>query len=80
MNPMMLMAASALGNGMRPAPTTSTGQLTNTTDNSGWNVNFGGGSIASDRRQAGPGGIDQYMPLILLGVGVLVLWRMTRKS
>lgn len=45
-------------------------------DNSGWNVNFGSGSVSSSASGA-LGGALQY---VLIGVGVLMLWRMTRKG
>lgn len=45
-------------------------------DASGWNVNFGGGSISSSASDA----LGGYLPYVLAGVGVLVLWRMTRKG
>lgn len=40
-------------------------------DNSGWNVNFGSGSIDA--------GMGQYMPYVLAAAAVLIVWRMTRK-
>ena len=53
-------------------------------DNSGWNVNFGEGSIRSDRTQATPEAAvalaaTNYVPYALAAVGVLVLWKLTRK-
>lgn len=49
----------------------------NSFDSSGWNVNFGTGSIDSQR---GGTGISAYVPYILAGIGLLVLLRMTRKK
>lgn len=51
-------------------------------DSSGWNVNFGSGGItSSDTREQGRGGeLNQYMPYILAGAAVLIVWRMTRKK
>jgi hypothetical protein len=46
-------------------------------DSSGWNVNFGSGAIEATRSQAGE--LSEYMPYLLLGAGLLVVWRMTRK-
>lgn len=48
----------------------------NAFDSSGWNVNFGSGSIDSTRGSEGLGG---YLPYIVAGVGLLIVWRMTRK-
>jgi hypothetical protein len=47
-------------------------------DSSGWNINFGSGSITSDRKQAGA--LSDYMPYLLLGAGLLVVWRFTRRK
>lgn len=47
-------------------------------DNSGWNVNFGSGSIASDRKQSAA--LADYMPYLLLAGGLLVVWRLTRRK
>jgi hypothetical protein len=51
-------------------------------DSSGWNVNFGAGTIESTRSQAegGAGAVQGYMPYILVAAGLLVVWRMTRKG
>lgn len=51
-------------------------------DSSGWNVNFGSGGItSSDTRDQGKAGeMNQYMPYILAGAAVLIVWRMTRKQ
>lgn len=52
-------------------------------DSSGWNVNFGGGSITSERRESAAGAaasMDAYLPYVLIAAGVLVAWRMTRRS
>lgn len=51
-------------------------------DHSGWNVNFGAGSIAADRRQGTApiaGALDGYLPYVLVAAGVLIAWRMTRR-
>lgn len=49
-------------------------------DSSGWNVNFGGGSIESNASKASnPMGLSKYLPYALIFVGGLVVWRMTRK-
>lgn len=50
----------------------------NSFDNSGFNVTFGGGSIATERTQTGA--LSAYMPYLLLGAGLLVVWRFTRKK
>lgn len=51
-------------------------------DSSGWNVNFGSGSVTSaDSRDQGKAGeITGYMPYILAAAAVMIVWRMTRKS
>lgn len=46
-------------------------------DSSGWNVNFGAGTIESSRAQAGP--MPEYLPYLLIGGALLVVWRMTRR-
>ena len=48
----------------------------NAFDSSGWNVNFGSGSIDSTR---GASGLSDYVPYVLAGLGLLVAWRMYRK-
>lgn len=48
----------------------------NAFDSSGWNVNFGSGSIDSAR---GSEGLGSYLPYIVAGVGLLIVWRMNRK-
>ena len=48
----------------------------NAFDSSGWNVNFGNGSIDSTR---GGSGLSDYVPYVLAGLGLLVAWRMYRK-
>lgn len=49
---------------------------TSSFDSSGWNVNFGGGSIASAR---GADGLSAWAPYIVAGIGLLIVWRMHRK-
>lgn len=66
---------SSLGNPGGPSNSTQRGDFA--FDSSGWNVNFGSGSIESDRSQAQA--FDEYMPYLLIGAGLLVVWRMTRK-
>ena len=46
-------------------------------DSSGWNVSFGAGSVSSARSDAGD--LGKYLPWIVAGVGVVVVWRLTRK-
>lgn len=48
-------------------------------DASGWNVNFGAGSIAATRSQTPAGDMGQYLPWVVVGVGALLIWRMSRK-
>ena len=73
-------AALGLGQGLASKPpTTATGMSNPVTDNSGWNVNFGEGTIESSRSQSQRGSFDQYLPYVLAAAGVLVIWRMTRR-
>lgn len=44
-------------------------------DGSGWNVNFGGGSITSSRADS----LGQYLPYAIAAAAVLIVWRLTRK-
>lgn len=48
-------------------------------DSSGWNVNFGAGNIESSRAQSQTKPMDEYMPYLILGAALLVVWRMTRR-
>ena len=86
MDPATLLASPAFGSfaqglgsglGSSAGPSTATGRGESSFDSSGWNVNFGSGTIESDRSQAG--NFDQYMPYVLAAVGVVVIWRLTRK-
>jgi hypothetical protein len=83
-NPWMALASPILGgfaNGLAggsAGPSTATLRGEAAFDSSGWNVNFGTGSIESSRAQAGE--LSSYMPYILVGAGLLIVWRMTRKS
>lgn len=47
-------------------------------NSSGWNVNFGAGEIASNA--GGAGDLGQYVPFVLAGVGLLIVWRLTRRK
>lgn len=60
----------------------ASGQSSNQFDNSGWNVNFGSGSIDSKRSETPQGSqmVDQYLPYALAVVGLLMVWRLTRKK
>jgi hypothetical protein len=66
---------SSLGNPGGPSNAALRGEVG--FDASGWNVNFGGGTIESDRSQTEP--LSEYMPYILVAAGLLVVWRFTRK-
>lgn len=70
-------AATALSGG----PSSASGESTSSFDSSGWNVNFGGGSIDSTRA-AGSGALsqlEQYLPYALIFAGVLIVWRMSKR-
>jgi hypothetical protein len=83
----LLAAAPGLGKGLGQGigsavggaggPSTSTLRGEAAFDSSGWNVNFGSGTIESSRAQAGE--MSEYMPYILVGAALLIVWRMTRK-
>ena len=89
MDPMMLLAASGLAQGLGgalggaggPAVSGADGnRIENVFDNSGWNVNFGAGEIASDRQQLpSVGGFDTTTLLIIAGV-VLVAIKLMKKK
>jgi opacity protein-like surface antigen len=71
---------SSIGGGQ---PGIASGHQDSRFDASGWNVNFGAGRIDSDmtKRESGPmGQLDGYLPYALMFVGVMIVWRMTRKS
>lgn len=48
-------------------------------DSSGWNISFGEGSASSSKADAGSASAS-WLPWVILGVGGVLLWRMTRKS
>lgn len=41
-------------------------------DNSGWNVNFGSGSI--------DGGMGKYLPWVIGAAGLFVVWRLSKSN
>lgn len=59
-------------------PSAAGGTTTSVFDSSGWNVNFGEGRISSSA--GGVGDLGQYVPFVLAGVGLLVVWRLTRRK
>lgn len=71
--------ASGLGQGLggSAGPSQASGALDGVFDSSGWNVNFGSGGIESSRAQSGD--LDKYIPYVIAGVGLLIVWRLTRK-
>lgn len=85
MDPMTgMMAANALGGAVKSGGPSSSSS-SSSFDASGWNINFGSGGITSERVQTDPagnpvGGMNAYLPYVLAGVGLLIVWRMTRKS
>lgn len=80
--PLPPLAMSAGGGGPSGVSSTSDQWF----DSSGWNVNFGGGSIESARAQtpiplgASTAGVNAYVPYILIGLAALVVWKMTRRK
>lgn len=95
MDPSLLMAASSvLGKSMASAPSgPSSAYQQNPSDwgfdSSGWNVNFGGGSITSQatKTESDPmglagltSGLSMNWPVIaMVGLGVVAVWMITRK-
>jgi len=49
-------------------------------DSSGWNVNFGGGSITSSRAQDQTDPLHAYMPYVVAGAGFLLLWAYLKRQ
>lgn len=81
MDPLTASAVSSFAQGfgstLAGQPTQSDGRFSSPFDSSGWNVNFGSGSIDSTRSQAGEAG--SYLPYAVLAAVVLVAWRITRR-
>lgn len=77
----MAMLAGQAGQMAQPGgPSSATQRGDFAFDSSGWNVNFGSGAIEATRSQNDAGGVGQYLPFVLAGVGLLIVWRMTRKK
>jgi hypothetical protein len=82
----MTMTMAALFGGSSPANSSATTVNTPTFDSSGWNVNFGAGSIESARAQtplptgASTNNVNAYLPYVLVGLGLLVAWRMVKNK
>lgn len=62
-------------------PATATNTVKNGFDSSGWAVSFGSGNAAATgSTEGGSGGqMGQYLPYVMAGVALLIVWRMTRK-
>lgn len=56
-------------------PSTAAGRGQSAFDSSGWNVNFGGGSISSNASS----GLSAYLPYVLAAAAVVIAWRMSKK-
>lgn len=86
-DPMSLLLISGIAGAKPAGPAISgtSGGFENTVDNSGWMVNFGAGNQEAARAQtplptgASTGALSQYLPVILLGLGGLVVWRMLKR-
>ncbi|MGB4345320.1 MAG: hypothetical protein WBJ21_02870 [Burkholderiaceae bacterium] len=79
MDPTTLMSVgSGLAKGLTGGSATSSNKSDSMFDASGWNVQFGDGSITTDRTQGGA--MSAYMPYLLLAGGLLIVWRFTRKK
>lgn len=76
--PLLSGFGGALASPAGPSQATG-GRMDQVFDNSGWNVNFGSGGIDSNRSQATAGELGQYMPYLVLGVVVLVAWKVLKK-
>lgn len=70
--------AQGAGSSVAGKPTTSDGRFSSPFDGSGWNVNFGSGSIDSNREQAGE--LGSYLPYVVVAAGLLIAWRLTRPA
>lgn len=88
MDPNLILAgASVLGRGLQtvpagPSSAVNAGQFSYPFDNSGWNVNFGSGTITSDRTQeaASPSGeVMKWIPIAAAAVGVVLLWKLVKR-
>lgn len=76
------MFAEGLGSalGSSGGPSSAMGSAKSGFDSSGWNVIFGDNAkLSTSRSQSEAGNFDQYIPYVLAGVGVLIVWRLTRK-
>lgn len=67
-----------------PSNAFNTAQLSNPFDSSGWNVNFGSGTITSDRQQTTEaaslqGEMARWIPVAAGVLGVVLLWRMVKR-
>lgn len=67
-----------------PSNAINAAQFENPFDASGWNVNFGGGTINSDRQQTTEaaslqGEFARWLPVAAGVLGVVLLWRMVRR-
>jgi hypothetical protein len=78
--------ASALGAGSSAGPSNASAKGDLAFDNSGFNVNFGAGDITSSNQKSQNGqsvpllsGLGPYFPYLLIGAGLLIVWRMTRR-
>jgi hypothetical protein len=80
--------AQGLGQAMgsQGGPSNAVGRSEAVFDNSGWNVNFGGGEIDSTSEKTtstgagGMGNMTDYVPYFAAAVGAIILWRMSRKK
>lgn len=80
MDPVLAAAAlNAAGSAAKPGgPSTADQKGDFAFDSSGWNVNFGGGSIESSRAQ--DTGANDYVKYVVVGAVVLIVWRLTRRK
>lgn len=86
MDPLTIGMGMQALSGMAAPAGPSSASSTSSFDSSGWNVNFGSGGITSQRTQTEPSAAgvgvaaSPYLPYLLAGAALLVVWRMTRKA
>lgn len=83
MDPTTLKLASdflgGAGKGLTSAAPAQSGIGQSPFDASGWIVNFGAGNIEATRQQPTASSGGDLLPIALVGVALVVAWRLTRK-
>lgn len=79
MDPATIAAFGAAGKAATPGGPSRSDQTGDFAfDSSGWNINFGGGSIESSRAQ--DTGATNYVQYVVVAAVVLIVWRLTRRK